>query len=128
MAKVQVMIMEPFLFYIVIYSCNLVESNEFYSKIGFNVQKHKHGDGAQHLVCENGDVLLEIYPLPSSNNHNKTKNIKIGLKVASHATILNEFEFFKKYLYIPPKETEWGRKMSLIDPDGYIIDLFEDCN
>lgn len=117
--------MEPFLFYIVIYSRNLLESDKFYSKIGFNVQKHKHGDGDQHLVCKNGDVLLEIYPLPGSDNQYATKNIKIGFKVASHETILNESEFSRQYLYLPPRETEWGRKMSLIDPDDHIIDLFE---
>ncbi len=119
--------MEAFLFYIVIYSCNLLESDKFYSKIGFNVEKHQHGDGDQHLVCKNGDVLLEIYPLPNSDNQNVTKNIKIGIKVASHKTILNQSEFFRQYFYLSPRETEWGRKMSLIDPDGHIIDLFEYC-
>jgi len=109
----------------VIHSYNLVESHEFYSKIGFNIQKHKHGDGDQHLVCKNGDVLLEIYPLANSNKQDATKNIRIGFKVASHGTILNQFDFFKQYFYIPPRETEWGKKMSLIDPDGHIIDLFE---
>ncbi|NEP01535.1 MAG: hypothetical protein F6K58_23335 [Symploca sp. SIO2E9] len=117
--------MQPFLFYVVIYSRNFVESGKFYSKIGFNVQKHKHGDGDQHFVCKSGDTLLEIYPLPSSDNQNVTKNIKIGFKVASHETILNQGEFFRQYLYLPPRKTEWGRKMSLIDPDGHIIDLFE---
>ena len=101
--------------------------DKFYSKLGFNVQKHKHGDGDLHLVCKNGDVLLEIYPLPNSDNQHATKNIKIGFKIDSHETILNGSEFFKQYLYQTPKETEWGRKMSLIDPDGNIIDLFEYC-
>ncbi|MGD1714428.1 hypothetical protein [Dapis sp. BLCC M172] len=117
--------MEPLIFYIVIYSRNLVELDKFYSKIGFNVEKHKHGDGDEHLVCKSRDVLLEIYPLPDSGSQNPTKNIKIGLKVPSHATILNQTEFFRQYLYKLPEETQWGPKMSLIDPDGNIIDLFE---
>ncbi|MDJ0597294.1 MAG: hypothetical protein QNJ37_00390 [Crocosphaera sp.] len=119
--------MEPFLFYIVMYSRNFVESHKFYSKIGFNIEKHQHGDGDQHLVCKNGDVLLEIYPLPNSDGHYATKNIKIGFKVASHEAILNQSEFYRQYFYLAPTDTEWGRKMSLIDPDGNIIDLFEYC-
>ena len=75
--------MEPFLFYIVIYSRNFVESDKFYSKIGFNIQKHKHGDGDQHLVCKNGDVLLEIYPLEKKRRFypGKTQILKSLVKM-----------------------------------------------
>jgi lactoylglutathione lyase len=48
---------------------------EFYSALGCNFNKHKHGTGLEHYVHECGGAVFEIYPLSTGP---VTAGVRIG--------------------------------------------------
>jgi len=66
---------------IVIRASNLERSAAFYRLLGLDFVKHRHGKGLEHLACELGTVVFEIYPRTSEVD--STTASCLGFRVAS---------------------------------------------
>jgi lactoylglutathione lyase len=47
---------------VVLRTPDLGRAVEFYSRLGLQFTKHRHGQGAEHFAAEFGDGVFELYP------------------------------------------------------------------
>jgi lactoylglutathione lyase len=112
---------EPRLSLLVIRSSDLEKSRRFYEAIGLAFIEEQHGKGPLHLACELGDVVLEIYALDSDSQ--ATKQVRFGLRVADLDGALAALEAGGASPRTAAKESRWGRRAVICDPDGHTIEL-----
>jgi catechol 2,3-dioxygenase-like lactoylglutathione lyase family enzyme len=111
---------QPTLNLIVIRTPNVAESVAFYTGLGLKFTAHQHGTGTPHHASE-GSVTLEIYP--TSANQPPTKQLRLGFQVASMATVL--FNLPPTCILTQPKDSEWGLRAIVQDPDGHKVELIQ---
>lgn len=51
---------------VVIRSADLDRSESFYRTLGLTFTRHRHGAGPEHLSCELGPLVFEVYPRVAS--------------------------------------------------------------
>lgn len=96
---------------------------DFYGSLGLNFSLEKHGAGPEHMACDLGAGIFEIYPC--SDKQNNTRSVRLGFSVdnldarclsvrASHGRLLRG-----------PYDTAWGRRATIQDPEGHTVDLVE---
>jgi len=95
---------------------------DFYEKLGLSFRKEKHGSGPVHHACELGGSVFEIYPL--ANGQSPTASTRIGFCVPSIDDAIKHFDAGSELLSAP-KDTQYGRKVILRDPEGHKVELVE---
>lgn len=107
---------------VVLRSQNPRSLTEFYKSLGLDFVLEKHGSGPEHHSSSIGDSVLEIYPCTDSAL--STKGTRIGFTVSSLNDVLSglggNHELISK-----PRETPWGKRCVLQDPEGHKIELIE---
>ncbi len=112
----------PTLNLVVIRSADMDRSAEFYSKLGLIFTKHSHGKGPEHYACELGSVVFDIYPAKEKEN---TAGTRLGFQLNEiDSTIRNLIEHGAAIIS-EPKDSEWGRRAVVADPDGHKVELVE---
>ncbi len=94
----------------------------FYRLLGFDFVKHAHGTGPQHYASDAGGVVFELYPATAEQG--VSSSTRIGFAVAhvdDAAAKLSAFSGAR--LVTAPKDSEWGRRAVVADPDGHRIEL-----
>jgi lactoylglutathione lyase len=106
---------------VVIRSHDVNESVLFYQKLGLNFIKHQHGSGLEHFASEGSLITFEIYPCTLEAS--TTTATRLGFQVDSVDAIVQELEKSGAAIISSPKDSPWGRRAIVVDPDGHKIEL-----
>jgi len=91
----------------------------FYSALGARFQSEQHGNGPQHYAATLSDgLVLELYPAPDEVSADS--GLRLGLKVEDIADTLRSLG-----QNIMPRQTEWGLRALVHDPDGRTVELLQ---
>ena len=97
---------------------------KMYGTLGIELTEEKHGKGPVHYSGRIGDMILEIYPLPTGDTP-VDATTRLGFVVESLSKIVKALE--KQGISIVTKPTETERELRAIvrDPDGRVVELHE---
>jgi catechol 2,3-dioxygenase-like lactoylglutathione lyase family enzyme len=112
----------PSLKLIVLKTNNVESLRAFYTRLGFRFVEEQHGKGPLHFSAPLGDGILEIYPLPDGALADTTT--RLGFAVSGVDSI-NASLIETEYGVSKPKQTEWGLRAVVRDPDGRTVELYE---
>jgi lactoylglutathione lyase len=104
---------------VVIRSADIEASATCYAALGLEFVKHRHGKGLEHFACEQDGMVFEIYP------GDGTLGVRLGFEVPSMAEAVLGWTHAGGAVSSEPKESEWGLRAVLTDPDGHKIELIE---
>jgi lactoylglutathione lyase len=108
---------------VVLRSPDLSRSLEFYSKLGLKFVKHRHGTGPEHFSAELPGGVFELYPLGVDGP--STYGTRIGFTVQSIDDTIAALKDCRAAVLSAPKDSEWGRRAVVADPDGHRIELVQ---
>ena len=108
---------------IVIRAKDIDRAAAFYSLLGLEFTKHRHGTGPEHYACEQGDLVFEIYPVQKEGN--VSTGARIGFQIPSIVAVLPNLENAGARLISPTKDSPWGRRAVVSDLDGHRVELTE---
>src|SRR6266567_1847160 len=103
-------------------SADLDRAARFYELLGVRFVREQHGSGPEHLACCLSGVVLEIYPNASTN---ATSQVRIGFEVPSVEDAVNAVRDAGGTVATPPKESPWGLRAVVADPDGHRVELVQ---
>jgi lactoylglutathione lyase len=108
---------------IVLRSPDLARAAAFYSCLGLQFSPHRHGNGPEHFAAELSGGVFELYPL--ATNAPSTLGTRIGFRVPSVDAALAALSAYPDAVLTPAKDSEWGRRAVVADPDGHRVELLE---
>lgn len=108
---------------VVIRAADIDQLASFYEQLGLQFTKHRHGKGPEHYSCELGSVVFEIYPQRSDTNH--TKDTRLGFQVDSVDETVAKLRERSTQIISPTKDSPWGRRAVIVDPEGHRVELTE---
>lgn len=95
----------------------------FYEQLGLSFCSERHGAGSEHMACDTGSGVIEIYPLREETSN--TRAVRLGFTVTSLSERCERIVFAGGKLRRPPAATPWGKTATIEDPEGHLIDLTE---
>jgi predicted enzyme related to lactoylglutathione lyase len=107
---------------VVLRSVDLERAASFYGALGIEFSRERHRSGPEHLACQLGAVVLEIYPRDGTTEDSPAR---IGFEVVSVADALAAVRSTGGVVIAPPKESPWGLRAVVADPDGHRVELLE---
>ncbi|HUE74291.1 MAG TPA: VOC family protein [Pirellulaceae bacterium] len=116
--------MGPRLSLVVIRAADLTRSRRFYESLGLTFREERHGSGPPHLACELGDAVFEIYP--SGSIPSPTVGTRIGFRIGDINAAVASVPNLGGEIVSFPKDSAWGRRAVLRDPDGHTVELLEE--
>lgn len=110
---------------LVLYTAQLDKTLAFYKTLGLDFVEEKHGAGPLHYACDTGAMVIEIYPASSDEPLPPKSNgaVMLGFGVASVDATLASLADLGCTPKSPPKNTAWGRRCVVVDPDGRPIEI-----
>jgi lactoylglutathione lyase len=108
---------------VVLRSLDMARAAEFYSRLGLQFTRHQHGKGPEHYSAESGGSVFEIYPMTPDGP--STLGTRIGFRVPSLDSAMAAISEHHEAVISPPKDSEWGRRAVIADPDGHCIELLQ---
>lgn len=96
---------------------------EFYSVLGLNFVKEKHGEGPAHFSTQCGESVLEIYPARQGTSG--TSALRLGFNVDSIDELAQVLSAQGAELVVKPHGSPWGRCAVYRDPEGHTFELHE---
>jgi lactoylglutathione lyase len=107
---------------VVIRSADLERAARFYGALGLRFTPERHGSGPEHLAARAGAVVLEVYPRGDGGS---TLGLRLGFRVGSVAAAVLAASAAGGSVVSPPRESPWGRRAVVADPDGHRVELVE---
>jgi predicted enzyme related to lactoylglutathione lyase len=108
---------------VVLRSSDLARAAEFYTRLGLQFTRHQHGSGPEHFAAELGSSVFELYPLnPGAPS---TSGTRIGFNVPSLDAVIEALEAYPGSVVSAPKDSPWGRRAVIADPDGHRVELLQ---
>lgn len=114
----------PILNLVVLRTPDINRAVAFYSKLGLQFKKHRHGSGPEHFSAELSGAVFELYP--QSADGPSTFRTRIGFTVDSIDETITALGGHPEAIVSAPKDSEWGRRAVVADPDGHRIELLEE--
>lgn len=108
---------------VVIRAVDIERSAQFYTLLGLDFTKHGHGSGPEHYACELGSLVFEIYP--RQTEFDSTIATRIGFQIVALDKTTTKLEEHKVKIISGPKDSAWGRRAIVSDPDGHRVELTE---
>jgi predicted enzyme related to lactoylglutathione lyase len=108
---------------VVLRAADLERAERFYTALGLQFQRERHGSGPEHLTSQLGSVLLEIYPGAEGET---TRAVRIGLVVPSADKAVTAAAAHGGQVVTAAKMSPWGRRAVVCDPEGHRVELVED--
>ncbi len=108
---------------VVIRTPDLDRAEQFYSRLGLQFTRHQHGNGPEHLSAELGGSVFELYPLSADGP--STFGTRIGFSVPSLDAAIAALSGYPAAIISAPKDSQWGRRAVVADPDGHRIEILE---
>lgn len=97
----------------------LADMRDFYSALGANFESERHGNGPEHYAATLEDgLVLELYP--ALDESVPESGLRLGLKVKDIGETLRLLE-----QSAPPRQTQWGLRALVRDPDGRTVELLQ---
>lgn len=109
---------------IVLRSPDIRRAADFYTRLGLNFILHKHGNGPAHFAAELDDGVFELYP--ASTEGLSTLGTRFGFRVPSLDAALSAVGNSPDTIISPAKDSEWGRRAVIADPDGHRVELLQE--
>ncbi|MCX5662075.1 MAG: VOC family protein [Planctomycetota bacterium] len=106
---------------VVLRSRDLDRAHLFYRALGLSLVRHSHGKGPMHLTSESGGQVFEIYPLVGDAP--PTSSTRVGFTVPSVDAAYASLLAAGGESVAPPKDSQWGRRAVVADPDGHRVEL-----
>jgi predicted enzyme related to lactoylglutathione lyase len=107
---------------VVLRSADLDRARRFYELLGVKFAREKHGSGPEHLACCLGGVVLELYPDTSTSGDSR---VRIGFDVPSVQDAFRAILESGGTVVTPLKESPWGIRAVVADPDGHRVELIQ---
>ncbi len=97
----------------------------FYRALGLEFVQEQHGTGAIHYSTALGEVTLEIFPAEAGQAPGRKAGgaTMIGIRVESVDAAVAALQQMEIKPLSPPKDSAWGRRATVLDPDGRLIEL-----
>ena len=95
-------------------------SSRFYAALGLEFQHEQHGSGPIHYSTDLGGTILELYP---ATEKFPVTSVRLGFEVSSVDELLNGLSDFRHDVVSAPRNTPWGYRCVIVDPDGHRIEL-----
>jgi hypothetical protein len=95
----------------------------FYQSLGIALSPERHGSGPPHYAGRVGTCVLEVYPLPDGGVADATT--RLGFAVVDLGRVLESLQAAGTPVLSPPKETAWGKRAVVQDPDGRAVELYQ---
>jgi len=106
---------------LVIRSSQVEQATFFYEALGLHFTKHRHGNGPEHYASESDNQTFEIYPL--ADNATPTTETRIGFAVNHVDDVFARLVEAGGKSVSSPKQSPWGRRAVVCDPDGHRVEL-----
>jgi len=106
---------------VVIRSRDLNLARTFYEALGVEFTQYSHRRGPVHLANEADGQVFEIYPL--TENDVPTSSARIGFLVRSVDEAYKALLAAGGQAVTSPRNSEWGRRAVVADPDGHCVEL-----
>ncbi|MEZ4669741.1 MAG: VOC family protein [Anaerolineae bacterium] len=100
---------------------------KFYGILGLEFTEERHGSGPIHYSAQVDGVVLEIYSGGEGNAPDRKLGgaTMIGFGVNSLDTLLSNLNDLGVVPLAPPKDSQWGRRVVILDPDGRAVEVSE---
>lgn len=95
----------------------------FYSMFGIEFCEEQHGTGPTHFAGQLQDTVFEIYPL--AEREQPDSSTRIGFVVDDLNFVLESLWRHQFCKLKKAKQTEWGYRAVVRDPDGRAIELYQ---
>ena len=95
----------------------------FYSILGCQFTKHRHGKGPEHFSSTLGETVFEIYPAGDANE--TTISTRLGFSVPSLAKATEELRALDVTILVEPSDSPFGRRAVVKDFEGHKVELYE---
>ena len=99
-------------------------TRKFYQALGFEFIGEKHGNGPFHFSGALGAGVLEIYPVADGSVANS--DLHLGFTVQNLQRILDALRLIETPIRSAPKETKWGLRAVVEDPDGRVVEIYQE--
>jgi len=110
----------PSLALLVIQAKDLDASLQFYQLLGLRFVQEQHGTGPRHHASELGPLVFEIYPCRSDG---PISPVRLGFRIPAFDGTLELLRGRGVRIISEPKQTTWGRRAIVEDPDGNRVEL-----
>ena len=108
---------------VVLRSPDIARASAFYTRLGLHFTLHRHGKGAEHFAAELPGGVFEIYTQTADSL--STLGTRIGFAVPSVDAVISALAEYPQAIISAPKDSEWGRRAVVADPDGHRVELVE---
>jgi catechol 2,3-dioxygenase-like lactoylglutathione lyase family enzyme len=97
----------------------------FYRALGLEFTQEQHGSGPVHYACERDGMVMELYPgEPGAAPDRKSGGATmLGFLVNDVDAVVATLEQAGISAISAPKDTAWGRRALVLDPDGRAVEL-----
>jgi lactoylglutathione lyase len=96
---------------------------QFYSVLGLQFSRHRHGAGPEHLSAMTGETVFEIYPAATPSEI--TTATRLGFSVPSLEKAISDFRNLNATILTGPAESPFGRRAVVKDFEGHKVELYE---
>lgn len=102
---------------------DLERAASFYRLLGMEFIKHAHGTGPEHYACELPGFVFELYRATAEQP--VSASTRFGFAVEGVAALVSELDAASFKILSSPRDSEWGRRAVVVDPDGHRVELLE---
>ena len=112
----------PFFKLVVIRTMDIGRAVTFYRSLGIKFKDDQHGSGPVHFAADLGGIVFEIYPTKKPEDVDRTT--RLGFSLADIHTSITSIRELAATIVEEPKESEWGLRAVVRDPDGRSVELY----
>lgn len=114
----------PRLNLVVLRVADLERAVAFYRALGLTFDKHAHGSGPEHYACESAANVFELYA--ATQDAPPSVSTRIGFAVADVDRTIDSIANIEGVRIVSPaKDSPWGRRAVVTDPDGHRVELIQ---
>lgn len=110
----------PKLSLLVLYTNNIEATRDFYAAIGLSFHDEQHGKGPRHYAATLAGTVFEIYPQQGAE---LIGNLRLGFDVQSLDQTLTTIRRRNVTVLSEPRDSPWGRRAVVSDPNGNRVEL-----
>lgn len=112
---------------IVLRTAKLDAALAFYRALGLEFVSEQHGSGPVHYSTQIDKTVLEIYPGKEGSAPPRLQAgaTMLGFQVKSVDDTLVSLQSLKVEVISPAKDSPWGRRAIVTDPDGRAVEIMQ---
>lgn len=95
----------------------------FYSRLGLNFFRHRHGSGPEHFASEEAGAVFEIYPMREPDR--PSRQVRLGFAIADVRRTVAQLSALGVEIVSAPAASPWGLRAVVADPEGHRVELTE---